>query len=145
MTASTKWDLRFLERARLTASWSKDPSTKVGCVVVNDHRAEMASGYNGFPRGVADDDRLDDRERKYALVVHAEANAVAHAAREGVSLDGCTLYSTLCPCTQCASLLIQAGIQTVVAPAKWPERWDANMQQSIALMREAGLTLRLIG
>ena len=68
-----KWDLRFLELAHHISQWSKDPSTKVGCVVVGSDREIRSTGFNGFPRGIEDSiERLEDREEKYPLICHAE-------------------------------------------------------------------------
>jgi dCMP deaminase len=116
---STDWHARWLDRARHISTWSKDPSTKVGCVLVRAGHA-IAEGYNGFPHGVADDARLNDRALKYELTVHAEANAVAHAARHGHPTVGATAYSTLFPCPPCASLLIQAGVVALITPVVVP-------------------------
>ena len=77
----TGWDRKFIEMAVLVSSWSKDPSTKVGCVVADSDHAQLSEGFNGFPRGIADDDRLHQRETKYRLIVHAEANTMAEAGR----------------------------------------------------------------
>ena len=123
---SIKWDKRFIELAKHIANWSKDPSTKVGCVVVGEDREIRSTGFNGFPRGIKDDEeRLLDREQKYPLICHAEENAIMHAARIGVSLKGSTAYVTWPPCTRCARSLIQAGIKEIVYPnpGKIPERW----------------------
>ncbi|DAC43179.1 MAG TPA: dCMP deaminase family protein, partial [Candidatus Thalassarchaeaceae archaeon] len=115
---SEKWDGRFLSLATHIANWSKDPSTKVGCVVVGPDREIRSTGFNGFPRGIADtDERLSDRELKYPLICHAEENAIMHAARIGLALKGCTAYVTWPPCTRCARSLIQAGVSEVVIPA----------------------------
>jgi dCMP deaminase len=66
-----KWDCRFLEMAELVGSWSKDPSTKVGAVIVDKDRRIVSTGYNGFPQGIADrSELLNDREKKYKLIVH---------------------------------------------------------------------------
>ena len=66
---SEKWDMRFIELAKHISLWSKDPSTKVGCVVVGEDREIRSTGFNGFPRGIDDDeDRLMDREKKYPLI-----------------------------------------------------------------------------
>ena len=108
---SVKWDQRFLELARHLSGWSKDPSTQVGCVVVGPDREVRSTGFNGFPRGIADsDDRLTDREQKYPLICHAEENAIMHAARIGVALKGCVAYVTWPPCTRCARSLVQAPL-----------------------------------
>ena len=85
------WDKRFLDMARLVAAWSKDPSTQVGAVVVDPDYRVRGMGYNGFPAGIKDDERLHDRPAKHKLVVHAETNAIATACRHGASFLGCTL------------------------------------------------------
>jgi len=142
---SVKWDQRFLELAKHIAAWSKDPSTKVGCVVVGEDREIRSTGFNGFPRGIADDNaRLSDRSQKYPLICHAEENAIMHAARIGLSLKGCKAYVTWPPCTRCARSLIQAGVIEVIYPAECevPERWADDFDMSTQMMTEAGVTIR---
>ena len=74
---TSNWDLRFIGLAQHISTWSKDPSTKVGCVVVGEDREIRSTGFNGFPRGINDDEeRLTDREKKYPLICHAEENAI---------------------------------------------------------------------
>ena len=115
---SSKWDARFLDLAKHISDWSKDPSTKVGCVVVGEDREIRSTGFNGFPRGIEDTAaRLNDREKKYPMICHAEENAIMHAARIGISLKSCTAYVTWPPCSRCARSLIQAGVREVVYPA----------------------------
>jgi dCMP deaminase len=141
------WDARFLNLALHIARWSKDPSTKVGCVVVGPDREIRSTGFNGFPRGIADSvERLGDRQKKYPLVCHAEENAIMHAARIGVSLKGCAAYVTWPPCTRCARSLIQAGIQLIIYPEGLdiPERWSEDFAISSAMLREAGLAVRTV-
>ncbi len=142
---SAKWDQRFLELAKHISGWSKDPSTKVGCVVVGEDREIRSTGFNGFPRGIKDDDeRLLNREQKYPLICHAEENAIMHAARIGLSLKGCTAFVTWPPCTRCARSLIQAGVIEVVYPneCEVPERWLEDFETSTQMMNEAGLRIR---
>jgi dCMP deaminase len=137
---SPLWHSRYLKLAEHLSSWSKDPSTKVGCVIVGPDKDIRATGFNGFPRGVADDERLNDRDRKYMIICHAEENAIMNAARVGVPLQGCTAYVTWPPCTRCARSLIQAGICAVCFPsAEVPERWRADFEISVALLKEAGI------
>ena len=146
-TVSEKWDRRFLELAKHISEWSKDPSTKVGCVVVGADREIRSTSFNGFPRGIEDDlDRLEDRDRKYPLICHAEENAIMHAARIGVSLKGNTAYVTWPPCSRCTRSLIQAGLNEVVFPADVdiPERWQADFDISMGMMEEAGITARKV-
>jgi dCMP deaminase len=141
------WDTRFLLLARHIAQWSKDPSTKVGCVVVGPDREIRSTGFNGFPRGIEDSvERLNDRERKYPLVCHAEENAIMHAARIGVALKGCVAYVTWPPCTRCARSFVQAGLSELVYPAgmEIPERWQEDFAISSRLLSEAGLRVRTV-
>lgn len=141
-----KWDRRFVALAQHIAKWSKDPSTQVGCVVVGPDREIRSTGYNGFPRGVADDGRLADRDSKYPIIVHAEENAVAQAARIGGSLRGCTAFTWPLPaCSKCARLLIQAGVSAVVYPEQdVPERWREDTERARALLMEAGVNVRAV-
>lgn len=144
---SLKWDRRFIELARHISSWSKDPSTQVGCVVVGPDREIRSTGFNGFPRGVQDcAERLSDRAQKYPLICHAEENAIMHAARVGVALRGCTMYVTWPPCTRCARGLVQAGISEVAVPGGLdiPDRWREDFDLSQTLMREAGTSFRWV-
>ena len=144
---TTKWDLRFIGLAQHISTWSKDPSTKVGCVVVGEDREIRSTGFNGFPRGINDDEeRLTDREKKYPLICHAEENAIMHAARIGVSLKDSTAYVTWPPCSRCARSLIQAGIREIVYPetGKIPERWIEDFTISDSMLNEAGVAVRTI-
>jgi dCMP deaminase len=138
------WDRRFLALAAHISAWSKDPSTKVGCVVVGPDREIVTTGYNGFPRGVTDDPARMVRPAKYLWTSHAEENAVAHAARIGVSLKGCTAYVTHCPCSRCARGLIQAGIQRVVYPNEGRGTGGMDMTEfevAETMFAEAGVIL----
>ena len=144
---TSKWDIRFIGLAQHISTWSKDPSTKVGCVVVGEDREIRSTGFNGFPRGINDDEeRLMDREKKYPLICHAEENAIMHAARIGVSLKDSTAYVTWPPCTRCARSLIQAGIREIVYPetGKIPERWIEDFTISDSMLNEAGVAVRSI-
>ena len=140
------WDVRFMRMAHEVASWSKDPSTKVGCVLVKDRKI-ISMGYNGFPRLIEDDlNRLIDREIKYEMTVHAEQNAVITAALHGISTAGSTAYVTFSPCSRCAAVLINAGISTVVVSAAddIPSRWLKNFQLAAELLNEAGIGHEII-
>jgi len=142
----SKWDIRFLSTAKHISEWSKDPSTQVGAVAVRDRRI-LATGYNGFPQGVADlGDRLLDRQKKLLHTVHAEANIVAQAARNGVCLEHSTMYVwPFIPCNSCCSLLIQAGFTRVVVPnTPIPDRWADSFAATKGMFREVGVNLTLI-
>lgn len=108
------WDRFFIDRCADYALKSKDPSRKIGCVIVNDDNIPIIWGYNGFPMGFPDYEELYNSNEKYDYVIHAEANAIAFAARTSNSVKDCTLYCTLHPCSTCAGLIVQAGIKRVV-------------------------------
>lgn len=136
-----KWDRRFLKLAGEIATWSLDPSTQVGAVIVRPDRTVASIGYNGFPRGMSDDPALyADRETKLSRVVHAEMNAILNAHS---SVDGFTLYtSKLPPCDRCAVHVIQAGIRRVVYDEPAAElmlRWGDSIKTTLEMFAEAGV------
>ena len=132
----TDWHKRFLDLCEHVATWSKDPSTKLGSVIVDDKKRVISMGYNGFPRGVLDlNDRYSDRPTKYLFVAHAERNALDNAP---MMVEGCTLYVTLLPCNECAKSIIQRGIKRVITYR--PNREDVfNWNVTLAMFREAGV------
>lgn len=112
------WDDYFMATAYLSAMRSKDPHTQVGAVIVNRKRRVAGIGYNGMPTGCDDDllpwgktdpDRLNN---KYLYVCHAEMNAVLN--KNSTDVEGCTIYTTLFPCCECAKIIVQSGIREVV-------------------------------
>ena len=136
-----KWDKRFLQIAAEVASWSKDPGTTVGAVLVSDKRI-IATGYNGFPQGINDRlSRYGDRALKLAYTVHAEVNAILNAAKNGAKTNGSTLYVTFPPCVSCSTSVIQAGITRVVCPdlSTAPSRWLDSFTMGNSLLIEAGV------
>jgi dCMP deaminase len=141
-----KWHIRFVRLAQEVSTWSLDPSTKVGCVLVKNKRV-VSTGYNGFPKNISDSfDRLLDREHKYEITVHAEVNAVTTAALHGVSTEGCAAYVTFSPCSRCASVLINAGITSiyVAGGSIVPDRWLDNLILASKLLAEAGVSYTTI-
>lgn len=140
--------LSFIGIAKAVSAMSKDPSTKVGALIVGPALEIRAQGWNGFPRGVVDSaERLNDRPTKYRYVVHAEANAIANAARSGVSTDGCSMLVTeLHPCNECAKLIIQAGIRTVYAPLPDVDgRWAESFEVAVQMFKEADVEVVFYG
>lgn len=150
------WDRHFIRLALLHAEKSKDPSTKVGAMIVDSDHGLISGGYNGFPRHIEDSiERLNNRDLKLSLVVHAEMNAVLSAARNGTPLLGSTMYVaafdaiTLLtwggpPCVRCTVELIQAGIHLIVSPPfkNVPSRWLASILEAQKLLAEAGIEYR---
>ncbi len=138
----TDWDQRFLDLADHIAQWSKDPRTKVGAVIVDEKKRVVSVGYNGFPRGVCDDDdRYEDRPTKHLFVAHAERNALDNAP---LMVEGCTLYVPLVPCNECAKSIIQKGITRVVSYTPERDGTNFNWDVTIAMFKEAGVELYLI-
>ncbi|MDD4242681.1 MAG: deaminase [Bacilli bacterium] len=139
--------LKFIPIANAIAELSKDPSTKIGCLIIDDDGNILTTGYNGFPRGVADSERrLDNRELKYQYVSHAEANAIAQAARVGARLLGSNLIVTsLYPCSSCAKLIIQAGIKCVYVPKSngrdAQTRWKKETDITNIMFKEAKIKI----
>ena len=143
---SEKWHNRFMELAELVKTWSKDPSTKVGAVVVGPDREIRSTGYNGLVSGV-DDNKSERMERptKYDFFEHAERNAVYNACLIGATLKGCVIYVTSMPCPDCARAIIQSGIKMVVTrrlepdPAAPTGTWRDKLVYSEEMFREAGV------
>ena len=145
-TLLNKWDERYLQLADCVATWSKDPSRKIGAIAIGSKGQVLAQGYNGFPRGVEDtEERYNDRPTKYKMVVHAEENVIYNATYNGVSLDGATLYVTGLPtCSDCAKGVIQVGIKKVIMRAECPDLWIDSWNLTQQLFKEAGVFYELI-
>jgi dCMP deaminase len=154
---SLRWDRAFIRQSLEWAAMSKDPNTSVGAVVVGPDREVRSTGFNGFPRGIIDTpDRLNNRDLKLKLIVHAERNAICNAARIGVSLKGCSLYLAATdaskmiwggpPCTACTIELIQCGIVEIISLPKKsvPSRWHDDLEMAESLLAEANITYREI-
>lgn len=142
----SKWHFRFLDTAKLVASWSKDPSTKCGAVIVRPDNTIASVGFNGFPRGIADRSELyNNREEKYQRVIHAEVNAVLSAKEP---IKGYTLYSwPPCfgpTCDRCSTVVIQAGVSRIVwvrNETDFGSRWREPAMRGIEMYKEAGVEL----
>lgn len=136
------WDKRFLDMAKLVSTWSKDPSTKVGAVIVDANNRVISIGFNGLPIGIDDsDDILQNRELKYRMILHAEENAI-HFANSNI--EGCTIYTyPLAPCIKCSSSLIQKGIKKVISYNTKSERWQEEFDQAKKMYDEVGIELTL--
>lgn len=140
---------QYFKVAESFASMSKDPSSRVGCVVLNSQTFSVRSvGYNGFPRGV--DETVAsrwDRETKLRFISHSEQNAIAQAAREGISLENSTMVCTMFPCCECAKSIIQAGIKTVVTREPTEDiksRWGPSFDVATTMFSEAGVVIQFV-
>ena len=142
----------YFEKCLEQAEFSRDPNTQVGCVIVSSTQImQLSCGFNQFPIGIEETpERLNDRDLKNSLMVHAELNAICFAARYGISLMGSTLYLTATdhtgmkwggpPCSTCMPHIIQAGIKKIISrPPKKISNWSRSLEISKDLIREAQL------
>lgn len=145
------WDELFIRQAMLISEKSKDPSTKVGCVIVGDGNVILSMGFNGFPRQV--DEKIKarwERPEKYIWTEHAERNAIFNAAKHGIRLEGARAYLNWepTPCSDCSRALIQAGIKELVGLNKPFPGKGAGVHYHInyaeAMLEEAGVIRRMV-
>lgn len=129
----TKWDHRFMEMAKLVATWSScfKQDRKVGAVIVRDKRV-LTTGYNGAPtntptcmeKGECLRQKLgieSGTRQEICYAIHAEQNAIIQAAKIGVSIEGATLYCTHQPCVICAKMIVNSGIRRVIYGEGYPD------------------------
>lgn len=136
------WDIWFLGLTKHISTASKDPSTKVGAIIVRPDKSIVSTGYNGFPRGMEDrTEWYENRDEKYSRIIHAEVNALVQAKQ---SVEGCTLYTwPFCCCDRCAVFMIQAGISSIVSPSSPPkdwERWGESFYKARLYFLECGIS-----
>lgn len=139
-----QWITHFSDMAKLISTMSKDPSKKIGVVIVDEHNRVVSTGFNGFPRGVEDSqERLENKDYKRAITLHAEENAILYAKQD---LTGCDMYIYgLPPCAHCAAMIIQSGIKNVWyrIPDEYEisEHWKENLEIAESILTEAGVNL----
>jgi dCMP deaminase len=139
MITNEKWDVRFLQLAKLVSSWSKDTSTKTGAVIVRPDRTVVSIGFNGFPKNMPDNPEwYGNRKEKYSRIVHCEVNALIHAFE---SLKGYTLYTyPFGSCDRCAVQLLQAGVTRFVFPSPSSDalsRWRESLKRAKKYIEES--------
>ena len=140
-----KWDKRFMDMAEVVSSWSScyQENRHVGAVIVKEKRI-LTTGYNGAPSGIVScAEKGECLRRKLNIpsgtkhelcyAVHAEQNAIAQAAKLGISVEGATLYCTHQPCVICAKMIINSGIKRVIYKNGYPDEF------SLMLLNEAGV------
>jgi len=133
-----KWDNRYLNLAKFISQWSKDPSTQCGAVLVGTNNHVVSIGYNGFPSYIQDtNERLQHRETKLAMTIHAERNALIFAKQD---LHGCSLYTfPLQCCSECAAMVIQAGVDRHISINNVPDRWKTSFDLANQMFNEANV------
>lgn len=140
------WDDYFMIQVFAAAVKSKDSRQKVGCVVVGPFNNILTTGFNGFPRGVTEnDERMLNKATKLLFIAHAERNAMDQAARHGISLHGSTMFVTKHPCNECAKSIIQAGIRRVVCPPlDEGSSWTESSRLAKTMLDEAEVVLHVM-
>jgi dCMP deaminase len=141
------WDRRYMELAQFVATWSKDRSRQVGCVIVAPDNSIRSIGFNGFPRGLDDGHEIrHERPAKYFWTEHAERNAIYSAARNGVPIVGCRMYLPWFPCVDCARALVQSGITELVSliPDFTDLQWGEGFRVSLELLNESGVRIKFV-
>jgi dCMP deaminase len=124
--------------------FSKDPAKKVGTLLMRDDLSSiLATGINGFPAHVHENEKRWERSAKSEFVTHSEINAICNAARAGTSTEGAIAIVTLYPCRECSKALIQAGIKKIFAPKPdfQHERWGESFATSREMLKEAGVDI----
>ncbi len=141
MKKPLSWEEYFMTLALVASLKSKDTSTQVGAVIIdNKTRKVISSGYNGFPRYLDDSLIPQTRPEKYLYVVHAELNAILHAER---NLFDCTLYVTSFPCSECMKAIIQTGIKTVIYLSELSgDDWESSRNATMKLAELAKIDVR---
>ena len=139
------WDSRWMDMAKLVASWSKDRSRTCGAVIVDDRNVLVSIGWNGFPRGINDDiDSRHERPAKYKWTEHAERNAIYNAAANGHPTRGCTMFLPWYPCADCARAIIQSGISAIICTEPdWSDHiWAADFSVVKEMLEESEVSIR---
>jgi dCMP deaminase len=141
------WHELFMRHVYLISSKSKDPSTKIGSVLVRE-KAIISEGYNGMPIGVDDSNsKRYKKPNKYFFWEHSERNAIFHCARHGISTNGAHLYTNGVPCADCGRAIIQAGIKRVYFHLPWENlsalkkrrKWVDSAKKTSEMFGEAGV------
>lgn len=117
----------------------------VGAVIAKN-KVILSTGYNGAPRGMAhcDDAGHEMSDGHCIRTVHSEANAIAQAARNGVAIDGATIYTTASPCYDCFKLIVNAGIARVAYGQFYDGRYDMS-PKVLDLAKKSKIEMKYIG
>jgi len=147
------WDEYFMSMSFFVAMKSKDASSKVGAIIVDERRSIISTGFNGFPRGVEDDvPARHKRPAKYRYTAHAERNAIDNAILSGWRARNCRLYTQWAPCAGCAHGIIQCGaisevihhhpIDEMMSHLYGRHDWKDSVESALEMLDEAGVRLR---
>jgi dCMP deaminase len=140
-----EWKNYFLSIAEQVKVKSKDKNTQIGAVIVGNDNEILSTGYNSFPRGLDDTkEERQERPEKYYFMVHAEANAIVNAAKNGISINNSKIYLTCgIPCAECVKLIINSGIKQIFCKKTDDdvkgELWIKSKQKSLDMISECGI------
>ena len=130
-----KYDVPMMQTAFIWAKQSSCKRNQVGAIIANQGRI-ISNGYNGTITGA--DNCCEDGDVSKNTVVHAEANALMFAAKNGIPTEGCSIYVTLSPCIECAKMIIQAGIKEVMYHENY------RIDQGIEFLKEHNIKVRKV-
>jgi dCMP deaminase len=138
----------FLSHAYSYAvSYSKDPSTQLGAVLVKPHSGVIGWGVNGLPPRISNKEDRWVRPQKYDYIEHAERNVIYKCAERGICSTGLIMYCPWFACTDCARAIIQSGIHAVVGHKEiykhTNDRWKESTETGISMLNEAGVRTKL--
>jgi dCMP deaminase len=140
------WDEYFMMLVHAISMKSKDESTHIGALIIDDTHRILTTGYNSFPSGI--DDTVPERQvrpYKYYWFEHAERNCIYSAARKGIALDNSIMYTNGVPCVDCGRAVVQAGIKRVIYSEAWnnsnTDKWTEEAKITQELFEEAGVLL----
>ena len=141
-TSDIIWHNRFMDLTKQVATWSKDPSTKVGAIIVDESNRIVSTGYNGALPHIDDEFALETKGNKYLFTVHAEQNAVMSAVKGKLNLENCRIYVTNSCCSECAKMITHSGIISTVITLKdaddtFRDRW--NSEQADKLFKHSNI------
>lgn len=137
-----EWDEYFMKIAEAVATKSKDPSSKMGCVIVDANKRVVSLGYNGMLQG-ADESKmtLSERPMKYYFAIHSEMNAILFAHQD---LTGCTVYNRVATCENCLKYCLQAGIKRFVYKELRVHSHSTNPKKSMTNVETDEAVIRLL-
>ena len=140
------WDTYFMNIADVVSTRATCLKRQVGAVIVKDKQI-LATGYNGAPRGMKHGAEVgcireqlevpSGTHHELCRGLHAEQNAIIQAARNGVNIDGATLYCTFLPCVICAKMVINAGLKRIVFKGYYPD------ELAVQMFAESGIDMNL--
>ena len=142
MDKQREWDEYFMNIAEAVAAKSKDPSSKMGCVIVDKNKRVVSLGYNGMVQG-SDESKmtLSERPMKYYFAIHSEMNAILFAHQD---LTGCTIYNRVATCENCLKYCLQAGIKRFVYRELRVHSYSADPKKSMTNIETDEAVVRLL-